>query len=465
MFVCSKDFQKNTTPEVKCMKINLRNGFLLIFTEKEIKKESMFPSVDKNKKFHTPRARLCYICGRQTLIAGFSHHVEGCSKLFLQREELKPPRERRHLPVDPMLSMGKGFDGSLNVGNNLDQINALSQQAYDATLSICQFCGRKFLPEKLVIHNRSCRADNPARRVDESVNRRQDTQPPNVPQPSFPSPTQYKSQGSSRQLLGNNNNNDYSNNNNNNSRSNTASTPSSNQSQRPNSSSGRGYNGNDSSIKGSSSSQNQSQYQDYGEDFTPAMMMQCPDCGRKFNEAAYEKHVKIGKKVFLEKRKAYDSQKHRIEGTDMATIQPTTRRGQQSSNNSSNNNNTMTSRSVKSAKHSTHQSNSAMPKWKADSESFRQAMKQARAVSLAQKKSQETGIPLSKLLPNKPSNPANDPTYAGYIQCPNCGRRFNETAGARHIPKCQDIINKPSRLKAHSGQQATTSTIASKYRR
>mmetsp|Transcript_13732 Transcript_13732/g.14295 ORF Transcript_13732/g.14295 Transcript_13732/m.14295 type:complete len:107 (+) Transcript_13732:2095-2415(+) len=106
-----------------------------------------------------------------------------------------------------------------------------------------------------------------------------------------------------------------------------------------------------------------------------------------------------------------------------------------------------------------------MPKWKADSEAFRQAMKQARQVSLAQKKSQETGIPLAKLLPSKPSDPANDPVYAGYIQCPTCGRRFNETAGARHIPKCRDILNKPSRLKAHSGQQATTSTLTSKYRR
>lgn len=422
----------------------------------------MFPTIEKNKKFHTPRARLCYICGRQTLIAGFSHHVEGCSKLFLQREALKPPRERRPLPADPMLSMGNSFDGALNVGNNLDQINALSQQAYDATLSVCQFCGRKFLPEKLVIHNRSCRADNPARRVDESVNRRAETQPPNAFQPSFPSPSQYKSQTSSRQLLGNNNNNGGNNNNGSNSSRQS-------QSQRPGSSSGFNGNsntnnngnnggsyGNDAQIKGASS-----QYpQDYGEDFTPAMMMQCPDCGRKFNEVAYERHVKICKKVFIDKRKEFDSHKHRVEGTEMASV-PTNRRGQASNNNNNNNNNS----AIKSAKHSTHQSNSAIPKWKADSDAFRQAMKQARTVSLAQKKSQETGIPLAKLLPNKPSDPATDPVYAGYIQCPTCGRRFNETAGARHIPKCQDILNKPSRLKAHSGQQATTSTLTAKYRR
>jgi len=48
---------------------------------------------------------------------------------------------------------------------------------------------RTFLPEKLVIHNRSCTADKPARRVNESVNRGKtidlEIPPPNtVPRPS-----------------------------------------------------------------------------------------------------------------------------------------------------------------------------------------------------------------------------------------------------------------------------------------
>ena len=36
--------------------------------------------------------------------------------------------------------------------------------------------------------------------------------------------------------------------------------------------------------------------------------------------------------------------------------------------------------------------------------------------------------------PVAPSAP--DPSL---IPCPNCGRRFNETAAERHIPKCADI--------------------------
>lgn len=49
-------------------------------------------------------------------------------------------------------------------------------------------------------------------------------------------------------------------------------------------------------------------------------------------------------------------------------------------------------------------------------------------------------------MPYVPSAP--DPSF---IQCPHCMRRFNETAGARHIPMCANTINKPKFLKAGTG--------------
>ena len=39
-------------------------------------------------------------------------------------------------------------------------------------LARCEYCGRTFLPEKLIIHNRSCTAEKPARAVNDPVNRR-----------------------------------------------------------------------------------------------------------------------------------------------------------------------------------------------------------------------------------------------------------------------------------------------------
>jgi hypothetical protein len=48
--------------------------------------------------------------------------------------------------------------------------------------------------------------------------------------------------------------------------------------------------------------------------------IECTGCGRKFNTLAYQKHAKICKKVFQSKRKAFNSQKHRIIDSDHANI-------------------------------------------------------------------------------------------------------------------------------------------------
>ncbi len=84
----------------------------------------------------------------------------------------KPPKERRPCPIDPMLmnpyhtgsSSKKGYSST-----DLDAINDASQKAWQQTLLACRNCGRKFLPDKLTIHNRSCTASNPARRIDEKI--------------------------------------------------------------------------------------------------------------------------------------------------------------------------------------------------------------------------------------------------------------------------------------------------------
>ncbi len=119
-----------------------------------------------------PKARICYICGRPTLLPGFDNHVVQCRELFEKREMQKPPKERRPCPIDPMLmnpyhtgsSSKKGYSST-----DLDAINDASQKAWQQTLLACRNCGRKFLPDKLTIHNRSCTASNPARRIDEKI--------------------------------------------------------------------------------------------------------------------------------------------------------------------------------------------------------------------------------------------------------------------------------------------------------
>jgi hypothetical protein len=48
---------------------------------------------------------------------------------------------------------------------------------------------------------------------------------------------------------------------------------------------------------------NSDQPDEYGE---VGVLIPCPDCGRKFNQQALQKHRKICKKVFVEKRKAFN---------------------------------------------------------------------------------------------------------------------------------------------------------------
>lgn len=42
-----------------------------------------------------------------------------------------------------------------------------------------------------------------------------------------------------------------------------------------------------------------------------AERLECPTCGRKFKEEALMKHEKVCKKVFVQKRKVFDTKKQR----------------------------------------------------------------------------------------------------------------------------------------------------------
>jgi hypothetical protein len=113
--------------------------------------------------------------GRPTLIHGYDFHVEQCRTLFDKRESLKPPHERRKCPADPALMdyRFEGFKSSKLSQRDLDELNQASNKTFIGTLSVCRNCGRSFLPDKLIIHNKSCTSNNPARRVDEAVKRGQ----------------------------------------------------------------------------------------------------------------------------------------------------------------------------------------------------------------------------------------------------------------------------------------------------
>jgi hypothetical protein len=72
-----------------------------------------------------------------------------------------------------LLLVGTGYSNSSAKlsSKTLDEMNAMAMNTWSSeSLVPCENCGRKFLPEKLIIHRRSCTSLNPSRRVGESVN-------------------------------------------------------------------------------------------------------------------------------------------------------------------------------------------------------------------------------------------------------------------------------------------------------
>lgn len=92
----------------------------------------------------------------------------------------KPEKDRKPCPRDPYSdrggSLNKSLGGKGGIRNRaeLDEINAAAVNAWStAVLEECRHCGRRFLPEKLAIHNKACNSSHPSRRVSETVNRRE----------------------------------------------------------------------------------------------------------------------------------------------------------------------------------------------------------------------------------------------------------------------------------------------------
>lgn len=153
---------------------------------------------DPKKITSGPKSRVCHVCGRLYMVHSFEIHIKQCKELWEKREGLKPANERKPLPKDPVEEYlrtggrggggggdrgdnrdgdndgGKGSTGNSRpgssaaggVGLSLEEINRIASETFNTeSLATCEHCGRTFLPEKLLIHNRSCTVDHPARRV------------------------------------------------------------------------------------------------------------------------------------------------------------------------------------------------------------------------------------------------------------------------------------------------------------
>ncbi|XP_045537829.1 zinc finger C2HC domain-containing protein 1C [Papilio machaon] len=157
----------------------------------------------------------------------------------------------------------------------------------------------------------------------------------------------------------------------------------------------------------------------------------CGVCGRRFASDRLAKHESICKKAHAKKRKPFDVLKHRLAGTEAEPFIGKLRKGAQGGGSGGGSG----AGSGGGGKGAGKQLNST---WRQKHEEFIQAIRAAKQVQAHLK----AGGKVSDLPPPPPSeNP-------DYVSCPHCGRRFNQAAAERHIPKCANYqFNKPKNNK------------------
>lgn len=158
--VLSSDSSSSLLPETEqvnpCEKIKtnpqkIRPGTVILSKRpsKRIMSESQpTPPVIPSRR---PGFRICYICGREFGSQSLAIHEPQCLEKWRIENSKLPKNQRRPEPSKPQPLIGGS--GSYT----LQALNEAAFQSSQAQLLPCEFCGRIFLPDRLLVHQRSCK--------------------------------------------------------------------------------------------------------------------------------------------------------------------------------------------------------------------------------------------------------------------------------------------------------------------
>ena len=108
-----------------------------------------------------PRGLICPLCGREYGTASLQIHMKTCRQKFeLQQQDL--PKNLRK-SADKIIAAYEKNQAMMNMqtgGSGAYNFDALNDRAFDTynkeALVPCSNCGRTFLPDRLIVHQRSC---------------------------------------------------------------------------------------------------------------------------------------------------------------------------------------------------------------------------------------------------------------------------------------------------------------------
>ncbi|XP_071997328.1 zinc finger protein 474-like [Engystomops pustulosus] len=142
----SKETSKNGKEPVKSVPHMLRpNTAVLVKRSKEnmSKKDEKRPVIPPRRQGF----KVCYICGREFGSKSIAIHEPKCLEKWHVENESLPKHLRRAAPTKPQ-ACSNGSD---------EAANEAAWQSSQSQLLPCGNCGRTFLPDRLLVHQRSCK--------------------------------------------------------------------------------------------------------------------------------------------------------------------------------------------------------------------------------------------------------------------------------------------------------------------
>ncbi|KAH7828337.1 putative Zinc finger, C2H2 type family protein [Monocercomonoides exilis] len=389
---------------------------------------------EERKHSQRPRMLVCYICGREYGSLSLPIHQKQCIIDFQREQERLPPSQRRPLPkpeTSPFTMTKNDGRPQKMSQKEIDQYNDAAFESYKDLLAPCPNCGRKFAPDRLPIHLRSCKPGHvltPLKSKAESKSPAssfsdEDERPASMSAGRGASSTLSRGRGASsaagrgigasaagRQGLSSTSSPSSSSTA---TRGGVKTTPSPRSAPRPTpaitskadsdpdafdekplssfkSGGGGGGLGGGMGGKGSSSSS----FSFEADESEPVDLVECSRCGRKFASDRISKHEKVCK----------GPTEFKTHTTDLPPPKPKPK-----------------------------PRNGEKPKWQRDHEQFIAAMKSAKKVAQYEKE----GRSLSELPPPPPEE------HDDYLSCPHCGRKFAPESYERHVPICAKVITRP----------------------